>query len=119
MNGSANKCAATPVPWTRENLSTWISGCCPNVGRVLSLTIVAAVVFSILGFTPAQAAETKFTSCAQMHETYKYGIAKNKKAQRRAVKDGMYKPAARKRVYKDSYKTLVRDKDGVMCEVPR
>ena len=83
------------------------------------MTIVTAVAFSVLGFTPAQAAETKFTSCTQMHKTYKYGIAKNKKAQRRAVKDGMYKPKVRKRVYKNSYKTLDRDKDGVMCEVPR
>ena len=89
------------------------------MSRALSLTIAAAVAFSMLGFTPAQAAETKFTSCTQMHKTYKYGIAKNKKAQRRAVKDGMYKPKVRKRVYKNSYKTLDRDKDGVMCEVPR
>ena len=89
------------------------------MSRALSLTIAIAVAFSMLGFTSAQAAETKFKSCAQMHETYKYGIAKNKKAQRRAVKDGMYKPKVRKRVYKNSYKTLDRDKDGVMCEVPR
>ena len=91
------------------------------MSRALSLAIASAVAFSIsmLGFTSAQAADTKFKSCAQMHETYKYGIAKNKKAQRRAVKDGMYKPKVRKRVYKNSYKTLDRDKDGVMCEVPR
>ena len=89
------------------------------MSRAVSLTIATAVALSMLGFTPAQAAETKFKSCAQMHETYKYGIAKNKKAQRRAVKDGMYKPKVRKRVYKDSYKTLDRDKEGVMCEVPR
>ena len=89
------------------------------MSRALSLTIATAVAFSMLGMAPAQAAETKFKSCAQMHETYKYGIAKNKKAQRRAVKDGMYTPKVRKRVYKNSYKTLDRDKDGVMCEVPR
>ena len=89
------------------------------MSRAVSLTIATAVAFSMLGFTPSQAAETKFKSCAQMHETYKYGIAKNKKAQRRAVKDGMYKPKVRKRVYKNSNKTLDRDKDGVMCEVPR
>ena len=89
------------------------------MSRTLSLTVATAVAFSLLGFAPAQAAETRFKSCAQMHETYKYGIAKSKKAQRRAVKDGMYKPKVRKRVYKNSYKTLDRDKDGVMCEVPR
>ncbi len=89
------------------------------MSRALSLAIATTVAFCMLSLAPAHAAETKFKSCAQMHETYKYGIAKNKKAQRRAVKDGMYKPKVRKRVYKNSYKTLDRDKDGVMCEVPR
>lgn len=67
----------------------------------------------------ATAAPTRFTSCDSMYKYYKYGVAKNKKAQQRAVREGMYKPALRPRVYADSYKTLDRDKDGVMCEVPR
>lgn len=67
----------------------------------------------------AHAAPTKFTSCAAMHKHYKYGISKDKKSQQRAVKEGMYKPSLQPRVYADSYKTLDRDKDGTMCEVPR
>ncbi len=67
----------------------------------------------------AQAAPTKFKNCASMHEVYKYGIAKSKKAQKRAVREGMHKPPVKAKVYKNSYKTLDRDKDGVMCEVPR
>lgn len=67
----------------------------------------------------ASAAPTKFTSCASMYKYYKYGISKNKKAQKRAVKTGMHKPAVKAAVYRDSYKTLDRDRDGTMCEVPR
>lgn len=33
--------------------------------------------------------------------------------------DGMYNPPVKPAVYRDSYKTLDRDKDGTMCEVPR
>jgi hypothetical protein len=54
-----------------------------------------------------------------MHKVFKYGVAKDKKSQTRAVKGGMYRPALRPSVYAASYKTLDRDKDGVMCEVPR
>ena len=84
------------------------------------IAAVLACVAAFLGATalPAQAA-TKYTSCASMHKDYKYGIAKSKKAQKRAVREGMYKPPVRSKVYKNSYKTLDRDKDGVMCEVPR
>ena len=69
--------------------------------------------------SPAHAAPTKFTSCAAMHKYYEYGVSKDKKSQQRAVKAGMYKPSLQPRVYADSYKTLDRDKDGTMCEVPR
>ena len=31
----------------------------------------------------------------------------------------MFKPKVRKRLYENAYKTLDRDKDGVMCELPR
>lgn len=67
----------------------------------------------------ASAAPTRFTSCASMYKYYKYGISMNKAAQQRAVRAGMYKPAVKPAVYRDSYKTLDRDKDGTMCEVPR
>jgi hypothetical protein len=54
-----------------------------------------------------------------MHKVYPYGISKSSKAQARAIREGMYKPPVRAQVYEDSYKTLDRDKDGTMCEVPR
>lgn len=58
-------------------------------------------------------------SCAQMHKVYKHGIAKSKKAANRAYRNGQYPPPVRPKVYENSYKSLDRDKDEVMCEVPR
>ena len=79
-------------------------------------TCAAALVLS--SAPAASAAPTRFTSCDAMHKYYKYGISKDKKSQQRAVREGMYRPALKPRVYADSYKTLDRDKDGTMCEVP-
>lgn len=76
----------------------------------LGLALVAA---------PAAEARTKFTSCDQMHRTYTYGISKSVRAQSRAVREGMYRPPVKPRVYEASYKSLDRDGDGTMCEVPR
>lgn len=84
--------------------------------------VIAATVIGVLAPTAASGtaqANTRFTSCDQMHRTYEYGVAKDKASQDRAVRAGMYKPALKPQVYSASYKSLDRDKDGVMCEVPR
>lgn len=73
----------------------------------------------ITGWSPSASSSQKFTSCDQMHKVFKYGVAKDKKSQTRAVAEGMYRPSLKPKVYAASYKTLDRDKDGVMCEVPR
>lgn len=88
-----------------------------RVAAVPAAVVAAALV--VLSSPGAQAAPTRFTSCDSMHQYYKYGISKDKKSQQRAVREGMYKPSLQPRVYADSYKTLDRDKDGTMCEVPR
>lgn len=92
------------------------------MNKLAAVGLSAALIFvggAAGAAAPASAAPTKFTSCASMYKHYKYGISKNKKAQKKAVKAGMYKPAVKPAVYRDSYKTLDRDKDGTMCEVPR
>lgn len=92
------------------------------MNRIAAIGLSATLIFAgaaVGAATSAYAAPTKFTSCASMYKYYKYGISKNKKAQKRAVKAGMYKPVVKPAVYRDSYKTLDRDKDGTMCEVPR
>ena len=86
---------------------------------VVPVAIVAITASQFLLLPGAQATPTKFTSCDAMHKYYKYGISQDKKSQQRAVSEGMYKPSLQPRVYAASYKTLDRDKDGTMCEVPR
>lgn len=85
----------------------------------LAVACLLALGVMLAGSPVAHAAPTKFTSCDAMHKYYKYGISKDKKSQQRAVREGMYRPSLQPRVYADSYKTLDRDKDGTMCEVPR
>lgn len=84
-----------------------------------TLAVVVSVVFLVVGLGGVADATSKFTSCDQMHKVYKYGVAKDKRSQDRAVREGMYRPSLKPTVYAASYKTLDRDKDGVMCEVPR
>ena len=95
----------------REILKRIISGVCASILLLGSIGIALASV--------ANGAPTRFTSCDAMHKYYKYGISKDKRSQEKAVQTGMYKPSLQPRVYADSYKTLDRDKDGTMCEVPR
>lgn len=84
------------------------------------LVALALAATGIVAIAPASsAATTKFKSCDQMHRVYQYGVSKDKKAQSRAIREGMYTPPVKPQVYADSYKTLDRDKDGTMCEVPR
>ena len=88
---------------------------------MLKRTVISLACASIfcLGLSGLAEATTKFTSCDQMHKVFKYGIAKDKRSQERDVRACMYRPALKPTVYAASYKTLDRDKDGVMCEVPR
>lgn len=92
-----------------------------TTGRsIVGIVAASSLALGLAVFAaPAAEARTTFTSCDQMHRTYQYGISKSVRAQSRAVRAGMYRPALRPRVYQDSYKTLDRDKDGTMCEVPR
>ena len=90
-----------------------------TTGRIAASIAIATALGLGLSIAPAQAATTKFTSCDKMHKVYKYGISKDKKAQARAVREGMYRPPVKAKVYANSYKTLDRDKDGTMCEVPK
>jgi hypothetical protein len=88
-----------------------------ETGRLIAGVGLAMALAGALA-SPAGAATTKFTSCDKMHKVYQYGVSKDAKAARRAVQDGMHRPVVMPKVYADSYKSLDRDKDGTMCEVP-
>ncbi len=89
----------------------------PHTAKAFIMAITTLAL--IAGWSPSASSSQRFTSCAQMHKVFKYGVAKDKAAQSRAVNDGMYRPSLKPSVHAASYKTLDRDKDGVMCEVPR
>ena len=83
--------------------------------------VIAVVGALILGgvAAPAQASQPaakKYTSCADLLEKYPNGIAKNKKARNRAVKDGFARPRVSKKLYKSNRGRLDRDDNGVLCE---
>ncbi len=66
---------------------------------------------------PAASAEpdTKFGSCRQMWAVDPNGVALNKRAIKRAVRQGFKKPLLCPIAY-GANKRLDRDRDGVVCE---
>ena len=89
-------------------------------GKMKRLVIVVAALLFVSGISaPAQATQgvaKKYASCADLLEKYPNGVAKNKKARKKAVKGGFAKPNVSKSLYKKNGSRLDRDKDGVMCE---
>lgn len=88
--------------------------------KLLGAAVCAAALLGGTVAAPvhAEAATTKFKNCASMNKVYKHGVAKKK-----GVKDkvrGNTKPVTNytvnAKVYQASYKSLDRDKDGIMCE---
>lgn len=78
------------------------------IGGLLAVPPVGAL-------TPAK----YYSSCANLAQDYPYGVAKNAKAARHAVREGYYRPSttkAAKRAYWDSASQLDRDRDGTACE---
>lgn len=73
---------------------------------------------NIGGSVTASAVTVKYTSCANLLKKYPNGVAKNKAAANRAVKEGFAKPKVSSKIYKVNSSRLDRDKDGVMCEIP-
>ena len=116
MGGLAAELADRP-DWVRHMVSKMRPRVALMVKRALA--VVVSVLFLAFGLSGVAEGTSKFTSCDQMHKVYKYGVAKDKASQSRAINEGMYRPALKPNVYAASYKTLDRDKDGVMCEVPR
>lgn len=80
----------------------------------LGLTTVAVTT------APADAAKGKYyASCDKLHKDYRNGVAKNKKAANRAVRDGYGRPSTTKKAkaaYWTNYTRLDRDRDGTACE---
>ena len=81
--------------------------------------VALALAASALTFGAGSAeAVTDYANCDALHKDFEYGVAKSKRAAKRAYRDGMHRPAVRPAVYKVNNESDA-DKDGTACEVPR
>ena len=82
--------------------------------------IATAMLFFLAGIaTPVQASQVaakKYLTCADLLKKNPNGVAENKKARNKAVKNGFAKPKVSKSLYKKNSKRLDSNKNGVMCE---
>ena len=83
--------------------------------------IIAVFTVAFLGATlsgaPTQAA-TSYANCDALHRHWQYGVAKSRKAARRQVNSGHYKPHVSRAGYRAN-SNLDAGNDGTACEVSR
>ena len=77
---------------------------------------VLVLAFALTVSPQALPAATKYRSCEAMLRDYPAGVARDMKAARRAVANGMQKPKVSRAVYEANKGGLDRDDDGVTCE---
>ena len=79
----------------------------------------AAAALTLTSVASADAAQLKYSNCTALHQDFKHGVAKSRKAALKQVRQGYGRPAygthARK-VYWANRANLDRDKDGTACE---
>ena len=84
-----------------------------SVGIIFSLLIALA----LLGSPPATAIEStkRYPNCAALLKDYPTGVAKNRRAARRAERLGNERPAVNRSVYRQN-RGRDGDRDKVACE---
>ncbi|MCR6030829.1 calcium-binding protein [Nocardioides sp. zg-579] len=84
--------------------------------------VVAAIAVTAgtlsLTASPASAAVIDYANCDALHQDFKYGVARSKKAANAQVRSGHYRPAVAPKVYAANDESDA-DKDGTACEVSR
>jgi Excalibur calcium-binding domain len=92
--------------------------------RIVSVFVVALLGVTMIGAPAAEAvrsaptgmAAPSFPNCDSMHKKWPYGVAKSRKAARKQVRTGHYKPRVSRAGYRAN-SGLDADKDGTACEV--
>jgi len=92
--------------------------------RISSVVAVAvagsvALVGVEVGQSSAVVPAAKYRYCKNLLKDWPNGVAKNKMAANRAVREGFYRPASSakaRKVYRDHHSNLDRDDDGTACE---
>jgi hypothetical protein len=91
--------------------------------RIVSVLVAGLLAFTTVGASPAGAVRavetaTSFPNCDRLHKKWAYGVAKSRKAARKQVRTGHYKPHVSRAGYRAN-SSLDADKDGTACEVSR
>jgi excalibur calcium-binding domain-containing protein len=89
--------------------------------RLVSVLVAGLLAFTTVGASPASAIRPvgtarSFANCDKLHKKWKYGVAKSRKAARKQVRTGHYKPHVSRAGYRAN-SSLDADKDGTACEV--
>jgi hypothetical protein len=90
--------------------------------RIISVVMTALLALTLLGPTAeavrSAGAVRSYANCAALHKRWQYGVAKSRKAARRQVRTGHYKPHVSRPGYRAN-SDLDADNDGTACEVSR
>jgi hypothetical protein len=77
----------------------------------LSAVLLAAVTALTMVGIPTASAVRSYANCDQLHQRWQYGVAKSRKAARRQVRTGHYKPHVSRKGYRAN-RDLDADSDG-------
>jgi hypothetical protein len=90
--------------------------------RIVSVVMTALLALTLLGPTAeavrSAGAVSSYANCDALHKRWQYGVAKSRKAARRQVRTGHYKPHVSRAGYRAN-SDLDADSDGTACEVSR
>jgi len=89
--------------------------------QLVAIIVAGLLVFSTMGASSAGAVRVlgtarSYANCDALHKRWQYGVAKSRKAARRQVKTGHYKPHISRAGYRAN-SDLDADKDGNASEV--
>ena len=96
-------------------------GALMRLSSIVAVAVTGTVVLAGIGAGPSNAAApaASYGSCDDLLMDWPNGVAKNKAAANRAVREGFYRPASSARarkVYRAYNGNLDRDNDGTACE---
>jgi hypothetical protein len=90
--------------------------------RIVSALVAGILAFTMVGTSSAgavrSATATSYPNCDRLHKKWAYGVAKSRKAARKQVRTGHFKPHVSRSGYRAN-SSLDADNDGTACEVQR
>jgi hypothetical protein len=97
-------------------------GGCPVKKRIVSVLVAGLLIFTTVGASSAGAVRAptaaSYANCDALHKKWLYGVAKSRRAARKQVRTGHYKPHVSRAGYRAN-RSLDADDDGTACEVSK